>query len=69
MTTRTSGDVGPEVHEASAEEGAALFDKTARRLLGISGEEFLARWDRGEYEHEDERVAVTKVAMLIPFAR
>jgi hypothetical protein len=37
--------------------------------LGISGDEFLARWDRGEYEQEEERMAVTKVAMLIPFAR
>ncbi|MEU7904822.1 hypothetical protein [Actinoplanes sp. NPDC049118] len=52
----------------SAEEGAALFDKTARRLLGIGSAEFLARWDRGEYEQSDD-MAVTKVAMLIPFAR
>jgi hypothetical protein len=69
VTTRTSGDVVPEVRELSAEEGAVLFDKTARKLLGISGDEFLARWDRGEYEQEEERMAVTKVAMLIPFAR
>ncbi|WP_127501657.1 hypothetical protein [Actinoplanes solisilvae] len=68
MTTRTSDDLVPEVHEVSADEGAALFDKTARKLLGIPGDEFLARWDRGEYT-DDERMAVTKVAMLIPFAR
>ena len=68
MTTRTSDDLVPEVHEVSADEGAALFDKTARKLLGIPGGEFLARWDRGEYT-DDERTAVTKVAMLIPFAR
>lgn len=69
MTTRTSGDVVPEVHELTTEEGRALFDRTARKLLGISGDEFLARWDRGDYEHEREEMAVTKVAMLIPFAR
>ena len=69
MTTRTSGDVVPEVHELSVEEGAVLFDKTARKLLGISGQEFLARWDRGEYDDERENMAVAKVAMLIPFAR
>ncbi|GAA2660922.1 hypothetical protein [Paractinoplanes durhamensis] len=69
MTTRTDGDVVPEVHEVSAEEGAALFDRTARRLLGVSGEEFLARWDRGDYADEQENMNVTKVAMLIPFAR
>jgi hypothetical protein len=69
VTTRASGDVVPEVQELSAEDGAALFDKTVRKLLGISGEEALARWDRGDYENEEERMAVTKVAMLIPFAR
>lgn len=69
MTTRTDGDVVPEVHELSAAQGRALFDKTARKLLSISGDEFLARWDRGDYETEQENMAVTKVAMLIPFAR
>jgi hypothetical protein len=69
VTTSTSGDVVPEVREVSADEGRALFDKTARKLLGISGDEFLARWDRGDYEDEHEQIAVTKVAMLIPFAR
>jgi hypothetical protein len=46
-----------------------LFDKTARKLLSISGDEFLARWDRDDYEDEQENMAITKVAMLIPFAR
>ena len=68
MTTRTDGGVVPEVHELNAEEGRALFDKTARKLLGISGPEFLARSDRGDYDDEQENMAVTKVAMLIPFA-
>lgn len=69
MTPRTDGDVVPEVHELSAEQGRALFDKTARKLLSISGDEFLARWDRGDYEDEQENMVITKVAMLIPFAR
>ena len=69
MTTRADGDVVPEVHELTLEEGRALFDRTARRLLNISGGEFLAGWDRGDYEDEHENMAVTKVAMLIPFAR
>jgi len=69
VTTRADGDVVPEVHELSVEEGRALFDQTVRRLLNISGGEFLARWDRGDYDDEQENMAVTKVAMLIPFAR
>jgi hypothetical protein len=68
MTTQTSGGVVPEVRELSADESRILFDKTARKLLGVSGSEFLARWDRGEYEQSDD-MAVTKIAMLIPFAR
>ncbi len=27
----------------------AVFDAEARRMLGISGEEFLRRWDEGAY--------------------
>ena len=31
------------------EEGRELFDREAQRLFGISGDEFLGRWDSGEY--------------------
>jgi hypothetical protein len=31
------------------EEGRELFDREAQRLFGISGDEFLRRWDNGEY--------------------
>lgn len=62
-------DHNSDVHEVSREEGRALFDKTARKLLGISGDEFLARWDRGDFDREPEAEAVARVAMLIPFAR
>jgi hypothetical protein len=36
------------VIELSREEGIVLFDKAARNKLGISGDEFLRRWDAGE---------------------
>lgn len=60
-----------EVRELSREEGADLFDATAREQLGITGAEFLARRDRGDYDGltGDGHVAVNRVAMLIPFAR
>lgn len=57
-----------EVVEATPEEGRALLDRAAREVLNISGEEFLARYDAGEYEASDDP-AITRVAMLIPFAR
>lgn len=57
-----------DVEEVSVQEGRALFDRIARRFLRLSGAEFLARWDRGEFEGDD-RPEVTHVAMLIPFGR
>jgi hypothetical protein len=54
--------------EATPEEGRAMLDRAAREVLNISGEEFLARYDAGEYEDSDDP-AITRVAMLIPFAR
>jgi len=45
-----------------------MLDRAARESLNISGEEFLTRWDAGEYEDLDDP-AITRVAMLIPFAR
>lgn len=65
---RTQARVQVEVVEASREEGKAMFDRAAREALEISGDEFLAKWDAGEYEDIDDP-AVTRVAMLIPFAR
>ena len=41
-----------------------LFDEIAQRHLGVSGQEFLRRWERGEYRHEQERPEVVFVAML-----
>jgi hypothetical protein len=38
------------VKELTEEEARAYFDAQARRLLGISGEEFLRRLDAGEFD-------------------
>jgi hypothetical protein len=56
----------------SDEEAWELFDEDARHQLGISGEEFLRRWDNGEYRSiQDDREGrkVMRVAMMLPFAR
>jgi hypothetical protein len=57
-----------DVVEATPEEGRAMLDRAAREVLNMSGEEFLARWDAGDFE-DPEDPAITRVAMLIPFAR
>jgi hypothetical protein len=57
-----------DVREVSYEEGGVLFDKRARRLFGISGAEWLRRYDAGELDNADHSKVVT-MEMLIPFVR
>ena len=55
----------------SPEESVAFFDRLARMKLGISGEEFLHRWDAGEYQPvPDTKVGrkVGRLVMSMPFA-
>jgi len=58
----------PEVVEVDYSEGVEILDRSARRKLGISGEEFIRRWDAGEYA-EVEDVKAQEVASLLPFVR
>jgi hypothetical protein len=54
------------------EEGAALFDREARKALGISGEEFLRRWDAGEIPpvpDTPEGWPVARLVMMLPVVR
>jgi hypothetical protein len=54
------------------EESRAFFDAQAHRLMGMSGAEFLRRYDAGEFaehlDHPDHR-GLTQLVMLIPFGR
>lgn len=50
----------------------AFFDQEVRRLVGISGDEFIRRYDAGEYaEIEDipENWNIFEAAFLIGFGR
>lgn len=57
----------PEPKEITADEGWQVIDKRARRLLGMSGREFVARYEAGELDESDDGVAL--VAMLLPLGR
>ena len=57
------------VRDLTDEEGRALFDNAARFYLGISGDEFVERWDSGYYDEDPDRPDIVDVAMLLPFAR
>ncbi len=45
------------------------LENAARFYLGITGEEFIERWDSGYYDEEPDHPDVVDVAMLLPFAR
>lgn len=54
------------------ESAIALFDAQARRVAGVSGDEFLARWDAGDYHDLDdtpEGRELSYLVLLIPFGR
>ncbi len=54
------------------ELGVALFDQESRRVVGISGDEFLERWDAGEFrdwEDTPEGRKLSFLILLIPFGR
>lgn len=53
----------------SLEEALSFFDASAQFHLGISGEEFLRRWDSGYFRGPELDTRATRVAMLIPMVR
>ncbi len=60
----------PKVEFLSPEEARALFDENARRELGMSGDEFIAAWDRGDFNFDpDYSDAVGHLWMLMPMGR
>lgn len=49
------------------EEAYEIFERRCRERLGLTGEEFLRRWDAGELDVDDDDVIA--VSMLLPLAR
>lgn len=58
----------PPIRELSPEEGQALFDRQARRYVGMSGDEFRRAWESGVFDDDPDRPEVMRVAMLLPLA-
>ncbi len=50
----------------SADEARQAFETAAQRYLHMSGEEFLRKWDAGEFDDQDRNPAVMHVASLLP---
>lgn len=49
-----TGTPDNEEDNLSADELWAIFEAETRRTLGLSGDEFLRRWDAGAYHGEEE---------------
>jgi hypothetical protein len=46
-----------------------VFDRAARKLLGITGREFVSRWNNGDFGPDPDRLpGVMEVAALMPMA-
>jgi len=61
-----------EIRWLDDEDSRALFEEQARTLVGISGEEFLRRWDTGDYDamaDDPNHPEIMRLAALIPFGR
>lgn len=64
----------PPVRDVDYVQGAVLFDEAARRLLGVSGLEFLARYDAGLYDGWEAEATVQQqrvgeLIALLPHVR
>jgi hypothetical protein len=65
-------DVDPEVIIVSPEAGRAMFDEAALTIMGMSGDEFIERWEAGEFDEIADKAGhrhIMHLALLIPFAR
>lgn len=57
-----------EFDKINADESWQVFDATAQRVLGLTGEAFVERWDSGVYAQDDD-IRVMQVVMLRPSGR
>ena len=56
----------------SDEEARAIFEEQARTTMGMSGEEFIRRWEAGEFDaiaDDPDHREVMRLVMLMDFAR
>jgi hypothetical protein len=65
----TSDPKATKVKNLSETKAKEFFDRQARRYLGISGREFVRKWDRKEFNGKMDSPAVVRLSVLLPFAR
>lgn len=63
---------GVTIHYMTKQEAQEFFDEEAMKTLGISGEEFLRRWEAGDWQpvpDDTEGRKIARLSMKIPVAR
>lgn len=71
-TTAKPSETETAIRWLDDDEAREEFDAQARKWLGLSGDEFLRRWDAGEYAGVADDIGhpyVMSMAMLIPLVR
>jgi len=69
--TEVEGDALPPTWIVTPEEGRRMYDEAARKWMGISGEEFLRRWDAGEFRDIADtpgNLHIVRLVMMRSFA-
>jgi hypothetical protein len=62
----------PGTVEVTYDEWMAMFDEAIQAQLGLSGEEFIERWNAGEYAEIADKAGhrhLVDLGMSIPFDR
>lgn len=58
----------PPIREVSPEEGMEMLDRQARKRLGMSGEEFIRKWEANEFEEPDQSDIIF-LSFMIPLTK
>ncbi len=72
VTVPKQRDKDQTIQWLSPEEGKAMFDRQARKIANLSGDEFIEQWERGDFREiadTAEHRRLVWLAMLIPFGR
>jgi hypothetical protein len=72
MMAVTKEQAEHQIQWLTDEEARAIFDEEARKVMGMSGEEFLRRYDAGEFDavlDDSDYPALMRLVSLIPWGR
>ncbi len=57
------------VEQFTDEEARDIFDRASWRNLNMSGDEFIRRYDAGEYDEDPDLPGIMSMILLLPLAR